>query len=89
MSLLSLTASCRRSQDEGLPAFGSVKVYEIDPLLCPKCGGKMRIISFIEEHKVIDKIINHLKLTFKAERSPPPQAHPQLAMAAEDRVEYI
>jgi len=65
------------------------KVYEIDPLLCPKCGGKMRIISFIEEHKVIDKIINHLKLTFKAECPPPPQAHPQLAMAAEDRVEYI
>jgi len=44
----------------------------------------MRIISFIEKHKVIDKIINHLKLTFKAERP-----HPQLAMAAEDRVEYI
>ncbi len=49
----------------------------------------MRIISFIEEHKAIDKIINILKLTFKAERPPPPQAHPKLAKAAEDRVEYI
>ena len=38
------------------------KVYEIDPFLCPKCSGQIRIISFIEEHKVIDKIINHLKL---------------------------
>ena len=46
----------------------------------------MRIISFIEEHKVIDKIINHLKLTFKAERPLPSQAQPQLAMAAEDRM---
>jgi len=55
--------------------------------ICPKCGGTMRIVSFIEDHKVIDKIINHLKLTFKAERPPPPQA--QLSMAAEDRVEYI
>ena len=63
------------------------KVYEIDPLICPKCGGTMRIVSFIKDHKVIDKIINHLKLTFKAERPPPPQA--QLSMAAEDRVEYI
>ncbi|MCK4931952.1 MAG: hypothetical protein KAT01_07290 [Candidatus Aminicenantes bacterium] len=40
------------------------KVYEVDPLLCPSCGGKMSIISFIEDHKVIDKIIAHLKLTF-------------------------
>jgi len=49
----------------------------------------MKIISFIEDHKVIDKIINHLKLTFKAERPPPPQAQPQLNMAAEERLEYI
>jgi len=63
------------------------KVYEIDPLVCPKCGGTMRIVSFIKDHKVIDKIIDHLKLTFKAERPPPAQA--QLSMAAEERSEYI
>jgi len=27
------------------------KVYEIDPLLCPHCGGQMSIIAFIEDHK--------------------------------------
>ncbi len=59
----------------------------IDPLICPKCGGTMRIVSFIEEHKVIDKIIDHLKLTFKAEHPPPPQA--QFSVAAEERSEYI
>ncbi len=32
----------------------------------------MRIISFIEDPKVIDKIILHLKLTFLAERPPLP-----------------
>jgi len=32
----------------------------------------MRVISFIEEHKVIDRIIRHLELTFEAERPPPP-----------------
>jgi len=31
----------------------------------------MRVISFIEEPKVIDKIIHHLKLTFEAQRPPP------------------
>jgi len=65
------------------------KVYETDPLLCPKCGGRMKVVSFIENHKVLDKIIDHLKLTFKAERPPPPQAQPQLNMAAEERLEYL
>jgi len=47
------------------------KVYEVDPLVCPSCGGRMRIIAFIEELKTIDRIIHHLKLTFEAERKPP------------------
>ena len=41
--------------------------------------------SFLLE-KVIDKIIKHLNLTFKAIRPPPPQA--QLSMAAEELSEY-
>jgi hypothetical protein len=66
------------------------KVYEVDPLLCPSCGGKMSIISFIEDHKVIDKIIAHLKLTFMAELPPPPQnVQQELLMAAEERGEYF
>jgi len=58
----------------------------LQSLICPKCGGTMRIVSFIEDHKVIDKIIKHLNLTFKAARPPPPQA--QLSMAAEEISEY-
>ena len=27
------------------------QVYQADPLLCPKCGGQMKIISFIERHQ--------------------------------------
>jgi hypothetical protein len=38
------------------------KVYEIDPLICPKCGGIMKIISFIEEEDVIYKILTHLDM---------------------------
>jgi len=66
------------------------KVYEVDPLLCPQCGGEMKVISFIEDHKVIDRIISHLKLAFHAERPPPPQVIQQeLLMAAEEREEYF
>jgi len=38
------------------------KVYNIDPLICPKCNSKMRIIGFIEEEAVIEKILKHLNL---------------------------
>jgi ribosomal protein S27E len=48
------------------------KVYEIDPMICRECGGQMRVISFITEYSVVDKIINHLKLDFTAARPPPP-----------------
>jgi len=65
------------------------KVFEVDPLLCPACGGQMSIISFIEDHKVIDKIIDHLKLTFMAERPPPQSVQQELLMAAEEREEYF
>jgi hypothetical protein len=50
----------------------------------------MKVISFIEDHKVIDKIIAHLKLIFFAERPPPPKALQQeLLMAAEEMGEYF
>lgn len=66
------------------------KDYETDPLLCPKCGGQMRILTFIEDQKVIDRIIAHLKLTFEAERPPPPQSlHQELLTAAEEKGEYF
>jgi hypothetical protein len=66
------------------------KVYEVDPLCCPACGGQMKIISFIEQPKIIDRIIAHLKLTFEAERPPPPHVLQQeFLMAAEESGEYF
>ena len=38
------------------------KVYETDPLTCPKCEEEMRIISFIDQPDVIKKILQHLGL---------------------------
>jgi len=35
------------------------KVYETDPLTCPKCQGEMHIISFIDQPDVIRKILQH------------------------------
>jgi hypothetical protein len=36
------------------------KVFEVDPLLCPRYGGQMRIIAFLSNYTVVDRIINHL-----------------------------
>ena len=49
------------------------KVYEIDPLICPTCGGQMRVIAFITDYSAVDRIITLLKLTFHAECPPPPR----------------
>jgi len=50
----------------------------------------MRIISFIEETKTIDRIIRHLKLSFQTERPPPSHvAHQELLMAAEESGKYF
>jgi hypothetical protein len=38
------------------------KVWIQDPLVCAKCGGPMRVISFITDWPVINKILEHLGL---------------------------
>ena len=38
------------------------KVYEVDPLECPKCKGPMRVIALIEDAGVIRRILEHLGL---------------------------
>jgi hypothetical protein len=40
------------------------QVYEVDPLVCPRCAGAMRIMAFIEQPEVIAKILAHLGLCF-------------------------
>jgi transposase len=59
------------------------KVYEVDPLRCPRCGGRMRVVAFLTEYAVVDRIIRHLELTFVAEKPPPAQAFEQVALMAD------
>ena len=48
------------------------KVYEIDPLLCPFCGGEVKILSFIIKPKTIKKILDAMDLP---SQKPEPLAH--------------
>src|SRR6266850_983775 len=36
------------------------KVYEVDPLECPKCGAPMQVIALIDDAEVIRRILEHL-----------------------------
>jgi len=66
------------------------KVYEIDPMVCPKCGSRMKVVAFLTAHAVVDRIIDHLQLTFIAEKPPPAQAVFQECLwAADPLAEYF
>ncbi|MCZ6562931.1 MAG: transposase [Deltaproteobacteria bacterium] len=52
------------------------KVYETDPLVCPKCSGEMHIISYIDQGAVIKKILQHLGL-WEESHAPPDRGPPE------------
>ena len=35
------------------------RVFEVDPLRCLRCGGEMKVIAWITERAVIDRILAH------------------------------
>lgn len=50
------------------------RVYEVDPLCCPECGGQMQVVSFIEppQADVIEAILKHCGLwPSSSPRAPP------------------
>ena len=67
------------------------RVYEVDPLECPQCGGAMKIVSFIErcQADVIERILRHCGLwegplrTLATARAPPPAGKPRPAEPGE------
>jgi hypothetical protein len=50
------------------------RVYELDPLACPQCGGQMTVVAFIEppQREVIERILKHCGLWRSAAARPPP-----------------
>ena len=51
------------------------RIYEVDPLTCPRCGDELRIVSVIRDPVVVDRILAHRR--HKKIRSPfDPRAPP-------------
>ncbi len=53
------------------------KVWEADPLLCPKCSREMRIVALIDDRVVIERILRHLGLWETGVRVSPARAPPE------------
>jgi len=49
----------------------------------------MKIVAFLPAHVVVDRIIDHLKLTFVAEKPPPESVYQALPMVADPPVDYF
>lgn len=53
------------------------KMYGADPLRCPSCGSRMRVLSVIEDEETIEKILKHLKLWDPPRAPPDKDDHPK------------
>ena len=53
------------------------RIYQVLPLLCPACGGEMKIISFITLPSTVQRILLHLDLPHRPPRVSPARGPPQ------------
>ena len=54
------SAPSKRSPAHYLWAVLIARIYEVFPLLCPMCGGQMRLIAFITEGMQIRRILDYI-----------------------------
>ena len=55
------------------------KVYEVNPLVCTKCGAEMKVVAVIMDSVEVEKILKHLAKTGK---SPPGVCVDELGMVS-------
>ena len=55
------------------------QIFEVDPLVCPKCRGTMRILAFITQASVIDHLLTHLRSRAIAGAQPGARSPPSTA----------
>jgi hypothetical protein len=53
------------------------RIYEVLPLLCPACGGQMRILAFLTDPPVVAAILLHLELPHLPPPISPARGPPQ------------
>ena len=66
----------KRSPAHYLWAALIARIYEVFPLLCPICGGQMRIIAFITHSAEIRQILDHIGVDSEPPRLSPARGPP-------------
>jgi hypothetical protein len=54
----------------------TARIYEVFPLVCPICGGQMRIIAFITYSADIRQILDHIGVETEPPRITPARGPP-------------
>ena len=75
----------RKPRRRASPSWGRLiaKVYQVDPLVCTRCGKHMSVVAFVTDSAAIEKILDHLGLSNpEAEKPPPPR--PEMLRVAEE-----
>ena len=57
-----------------------VRIYECLPLLCPRCGEPMRVVAFVLDPPVIERILDHIGEPTTAPIVLPARSPPQAEM---------
>ena len=52
------------------------RIYEVFPLLCPMCGGQMRLIAFIAHSADIRQILDHIGVDSQPPHTAPARGQP-------------
>jgi hypothetical protein len=71
----------RASRSRALWALLLARIYEVLPLLCPACGGEMRILAFLTDPPTVRAILLHLELPHRPPPLTPARGPPQSELA--------
>ena len=53
------------------------RVYQADPLVCRRCGGKLKITGYLCDSLAISRVLEELGLSPPKDEKPPPTAAPR------------
>ena len=61
------------------------RIFEVDPLACIRGGGTMRIVAFITDRAVLDRMLTHLQTRATLARTPGPRGPPARRASLQQR----
>ena len=61
------------------------RTFGLDVLVCPRCGGRLRLVALIDRASVVQRILRHLGLPTKVPEPRPARAPPRRPETLEDQ----